>query len=521
MSSEAKVGLLVIGFVALIGFFSFKIGGDRLPWQDDGGYRIHVKFSSIEGLGEKSKVRYAGVEVGYVESIALKDGQALVTLRLDPDINIRSNARFLVGSMGLMGEKYVSISGGTERAELLPSDAVIQGDSAVSMDQLVASLNSIGNDIGEITNSIKSAIGTGGERNKLAAIVDNVEKLSATLAETADDNDESLAQTIENFRIISEELKRMMVDNRDNVDGTLGDVRIVAGSLADTMPQITADLQRVLSELRLLLEQNQSSVDRTMTNVASASEGLDSSMSDLSSIMNKVDSGKGSIGKLVNEDEFHTNMNDALVEVRRAAEEVRSFVGRVSDYRVYIGYRGEYLSNTEDWKSTISLRVQPRPDKFYLFEIVGQPGGRRTEEEFFYEFEEAPDFVNDSNSIRFTRTIWDLDETAFSLQLAKIYHRVVLRGGIIENTGGFGADLDLYRKKLWLSVDGWDFNRDLDPHLKITGRLNLGDSFYLTGGWDDFLLEDEDQDNVFFGAGLSFEDADLKYLLGFLPILGN
>ncbi|HPQ40296.1 MAG TPA: MlaD family protein [bacterium] len=521
MNSEAKVGLLVLGFIALIVFFSFKIGGDRLPWQDDGGYRIFVRFSSIEGLGEKSKVRYAGVEVGYVEAVALQDGQALVTLRLDPDIKIRRNARFLVGSMGLMGEKFVSISGGSDRAELLTSEAVVQGDAAVSMDQLVASLNAIGSDIGEITDSIKSAIGTGSERNKLAAIVDNVEKLSATLAETADDNDEALAKTIHNFEIISEQLKMMMVDNRQNVDGTLSDVRIVAGSLAESMPRITADLQRVLNDLRVLLEKNQAAVNDTVTNVASASRGLDDSMSDLSSIMNKVDSGRGSIGKLVNEDQFHTNLNDALVEVRKAAEQVREFTGRVSDYRVYVGYRGEYLSNSEDWKNTISLKVQPRPDKFYLFEIVGQPGGRRTEEEFFYEFDEPPDFVNDSSSIRFTRTVWDMDETAFSLQFAKIYHRLILRGGIIENTGGFGADLDLFRNKLWLSVDGWDFNRDEDPHLKISGRLNLGDSFFITGGWDDFLLEGDDQDNIFFGAGLSFEDADLKYLLGFLPILGN
>ncbi len=38
MSSEAKVGLLIVGFFIIIGIFTFKIGGDRMPWDNDGGY---------------------------------------------------------------------------------------------------------------------------------------------------------------------------------------------------------------------------------------------------------------------------------------------------------------------------------------------------------------------------------------------------------------------------------------------------------------------------------------------------
>jgi len=521
MNSEAKVGLMVIIFFLFIGFFSFKIGGDRMPWDDDGGSTIYVKFDSIEGLGAKSKVRYAGVEVGYVEEIALDKGKARVTLRLDPDIIIRGNARFIVASMGLMGEKYVSISGGTERAEVLSSDSIVQGDSAVSMDQLLASLNVIGNDIGAITAAIKSAIGTDGDHNKLTSILENIEKLSSNLSNVADENDETLAQTLENFRLISEEFRLMVMANQRNVDSTMTDIRIAAESLASSMPSITSDFQRVLEELRIALEKNSKSVDATIENVESASSGLDSSMGDLSSIMNKVDSGRGTLGKLINQDRVHENLNDALVEVKDAAKEIRSCVGRVSDYRVCVGYRGEYLQDSQEWKNYVSLRVQPRPDKFYLFEMVNLPRGNPQKEEFFYEFQQAPDFVNDTNTIHYTKTTWNLDESVYSLQFGKIYHRLTIRGGLIENTGGFGADLNLYKKKLWLSIDGWDFNRDLDPHLKITGRYNFGDSLYITGGWDDFLLEDQQMDNFFFGAGLRFEDVDLKYLLGFLPVVGK
>ena len=217
-----------------------------MPWADDDKYTLFVRFDSIEGLGTKSKVRYAGVEVGFVEEIILDNGKARVTLRLDPNIRIRGNARFMVGSMGLMGEKYVSISGGSERAELLTSEAVVVGDAAVSMDQLVASLNVIGKDVGEITAAIKVALGTGEEHNKLTTIIDNVEALTANLASVANNNDETLTETLQNFRLISEEFRLMIQANRNNVNGTMSDVRFVAGSLAASMPTITRDLQKVL-----------------------------------------------------------------------------------------------------------------------------------------------------------------------------------------------------------------------------------------------------------------------------------
>ncbi|MGB3977146.1 MAG: MlaD family protein [bacterium] len=521
MSSEAKVGLLIVACFIVIGIFTFKIGGDRMPWQTDDGYRLHIKFDSIGGLKPKSKVRYAGVEVGYVESIALEDGKASVTISLNPAVKIPANARFLVGSSGLMGDKFVAISGGSLRAEHLADEEHVYGDSPVDMDQLIASINRVGQDIGEITTSLKEAIGTGGDPNRLAAILENIEVLSAGLAKTVAANDIALTETIANFRAITEDLKILISASRGDVGDTIGDIKVVAASLAETLPGIATDLERVLRNLNDMMESNRLDVDKTARHVASASENLDRSMDGFSSIMQKMDSGRGTIGKLINEDRFHENLNDAVVEIRDAANEVRSFIGRVSDYRVYVGYKGEYYHDIEELKNYISLKVQPRPDKFYLLEIINHPAGTSVEEEFFYDFTDPPDFVGDSNRIRYTRRIQNLNRPVYSFQIAKNYHRLTLRGGLIENTGGFGLDFNLHRKKMWLSMDAWDFNRSVDPHVKLYGRWEIGDTFYITGGWDDLLLQRNQGDDFFFGAGLKFEDSDIKYLLSFLPLMGN
>ncbi len=106
--------------------------------------RVHIRFDSISGVKAKSKVRFAGVEIGYVEEISLENGRAKVTVKLDPNVKVPANAKFFIGSSGLMGDKFIAISGGSDKAGSLTTDDSVYGDAPVDMDQLMASLNRIG-----------------------------------------------------------------------------------------------------------------------------------------------------------------------------------------------------------------------------------------------------------------------------------------------------------------------------------------------------------------------------------------
>ena len=67
------------------------------------------------------------------------------------------------------------------------------------------------------------------------------------------------------------------------------------------------------------------------------------------------------------------------------------------------------------------------------------------------------------------------------------------------------------------SQKAFDFSRenDLDPHLRFLGRFHVTDNLFLLGGYDDFLVDENE--SIFFGAGLRWSDDDLKYLLGSVP----
>jgi len=56
---------------------------------------------------------------------------------------------------------------------------------------------------------------------------------------------------------------------------------------------------------------------------------------------------------------------------------------------------------------------------------------------------------------------------------------------------------------------------DVDPHLRVGVRYNLGDNWFIYGGGDELLYGR--WRGIFLGAGVLFGDDDLKYLLGSVP----
>ena len=54
----------------------------------------------------------------------------------------------------------------------------------------------------------------------------------------------------------------------------------------------------------------------------------------------------------------------------------------------------------------------------------------------------------------------------------------------------------------------------LDCHLRLTGRWQFHPNLYVVGGYDD-VLED---DSLFLGGGIRWNDDNLKYLLGAVPL---
>jgi len=107
------VGIFVaIGFGAIL-FLALKVGNlltlDRAP-----GYHLSANFDNIGGLKLRAPVKAAGVIVGRVEGIRLdpKNYEAIVTMRINRDVEFTKDTIASINTSGLLGEVYIGFDAG-------------------------------------------------------------------------------------------------------------------------------------------------------------------------------------------------------------------------------------------------------------------------------------------------------------------------------------------------------------------------------------------------------------------------
>ena len=92
--------------------------------------------------------------------------------------------------------------------------------------------------------------------------------------------------------------------------------------------------------------------------------------------------------------------------------------------------------------------------------------------------------------------------------------------GLLENTFGVGADYFFNDETGRIKLDAWDFGADEaeadEAHLRVGVDYRIFKHIFISGGIDNLL--NSNRRGIYVGGGLKFEDEDLKYLLGILPL---
>lgn len=461
MSTEAKVGIFVVIGILMLTYMSMKVGG--LSFKRAKGYDVNVYFDSATGLAKDVQVEIAGVEVGRVRKISLENGKALVVLRINSDVRLRKDAKAIIRTKGILGDKYVELTQGSPSVPpLKEGDRIVKTVPTTDMDSLMITLDEVAKNINKLTNSLNR---------------------------TVQENNENITNMIVNLSEFSETLNKIGKTNREDIRGIISNVR----KASEKMEVLIAGINDITSKIN----QGKGSIGK-LVNEEETVNNLNGALASLKTITDKINRGEGSIGKLINEDETVENINTSLVSIN-------DYLQEQDRYKTYLNYRGEYLFDDNELKSYLSLRIQPKEDKYYLFQIVDDPSGK----------EKVTDTTTNGTTTRTVET--DKDGLKFSAQIAKRYYDIGLRGGLFESTGGVGLDYYLFNDHLTFSLEAFDFDPDRNAHLNFKADYRPFKYIYITSGFDNFI-SDEGKESFFIGAGISFADEDIKSLLSDLPI---
>lgn len=488
LTVEAKVGVFVVVGIVILTYMSMQVGG--LSFKRAKGYDVNVYFDSATGLAEDVQVEIAGVEIGRVRKISLENGKALVVLRINPNVRLTKDVKAVIRTKGILGDKYVELIQGSPSAPpLKEGERIVKTVPTTDMDTLIITLGEVAKNINRLTNSLVNVVGGEKGEASLNSIVENVREMFETLNKTVQKNNDDVTNIIANLSEFSETLNKIGNTNRDDIRGIISNVR----KASEKMEVLIAGINDITSKIN----QGKGSIGK-LVNEEETVNNLNKAFASLKTITDKINSGEGSIGKLVNEDETVENINASLVSIN-------DYLQKQDEYKTYLDYRGEYLFDSDEVKSYLSLRIQPKEDKYYLLQILDDPSGK----------EEIKDTTTNGTTTRTVET--DKDALKFSAQIAKRYYDIGFRGGLFESTGGVGLDYYLFSDRLTFSLEAFDFDPDRNAHLKFKADYKPFKHIYITSGFDDFI-SDEGKESFFIGAGISFADDDIKSLLSDIPI---
>lgn len=477
--TEFKVGLFAVIAMGTLGFMVYTIDPDSL--NDEEMLVYYTILDDADGIVSKSHIKTNGVSIGKVDSVELKGNATHITMKIRAEVKIPVGSKIEKRSTGLLGDRHLEIIRAPNTEEYIENLGFIEQDNqAVDMGQLVSLIGDIAKDIKTVTHSLSNVLGNKKGEQSIQNIVDNIEGLTADLKAT------------------TKTIKSAIGDRESDIQDIVTNVRDGVKDLRE----FSAGLKEVLNE------ENRRRVDRILASFDETMVDVRSSAKNINLITAKVEKGEGTIGRLVNDDE-------TLSELEGAIKDIRKVLAPATKLKVEVDYHSEFRKD-ETSQHYFNIVFRTRPDRYYLLGLTD------TTNDIIEEREET---LNDEPNDKTTRrTINEEKALKFNLQVAKRWHWFSLRFGLFETTGGFASDIYLFRDRFKISMEAfdWDTKRTTirrNAHFKAYASILFYDHVYVLAGIDDPTRTDEDgkvskDKNYFFGAGLSFNDEDLKALFG-------
>lgn len=494
MRLETKVGMFVLGAIGVFLYLSINIRALRL---DKDRYNLYkAYFDDTSGLAIKAPVKIAGVDVGWVEAISLlDDGKADVQMLVDKHIRLAKNAHAMIHQDGLIGVKTLEIDPGDPSTGLLApgSTLAMPGKSPATVGELMDQFRDIASTVQDVVTSFKTVFASRKGEEQMRATLDAVTHASTRMA---------------NF---SEVLERTMMNNEAKLNNIVANFNDTITDLKNRdLPAKAADAFENISDVAI--------------------QGRET-LKEAGQVVEKINSGKGLIGKLINEDETYT-------DIKKTVRGIKDYLNKTQSLMLSIDMHSEtmFCNPNVNSKGYFELRLRPASDYFYNIQLVADEQGsvyreRRIKKRFDssgVELDPSKMPVSAREKLWFAqgeeKQVQRRNDILFGLQFGKRFNRLAFRVGLFESA--FGAAVDWYvpletDKVHWItSLEAFDFSgvkrfgNQARPHIKWINKAFFMKNFYTCFGIDDIVAKQGA--SPFFGGGLRFNDDDLKYFLGSL-----
>ncbi|WP_297333040.1 MlaD family protein [Flavobacterium sp.] len=310
VTREVKTAILVIGSILVfIWGYSYLKGRDLFN-----SYRTYYTiYENVEGLSPSAPVTYNGLVIGKVTSITPEgQGKLLVKMQVvNNDVFISETSRAVMNQPSIVGGKEIAILADYKNTKPAEDGSYLEGTEEPGM------ISSVGQQLAPLQNKVESTVVTADSLlHNLNNVFDNQtqQNLRNSIAD--------LSKTMKEFSRATSSLNNMISGNKEKIDGTFENLNKTTANLAQITDSINA------------------------ANLAQTVRQLEGTLANVDNILNDVQSGKGTLGKLMKDEEMYNNLNDASNELKELLADIKNNPKRYVHFSVF-GRKGTPYVETE------------------------------------------------------------------------------------------------------------------------------------------------------------------------------
>ena len=288
LSKEIKAAFFVLTTILLFIFgFYFLKGSSLLDRQKT----IYAVYDEVDGLLVGANVMINGLSIGNVTELDFlpNSTKILVTLKVKDKLNFSSKSTASIYETGVLGGLAISIEPIFERESIVKTGDTLNSSVRPGLTELInRQIEPLSRQLQSTITSVDS-IFTGASnvlnRQTQEEIKESINVLTSAI------------KAINNSSIIIEET---LTAKSSQINNTI-----------DNFEKISSNLSEVSDEL------NSFGLSNLLSNLEVSVDGI-------SSIVDKLDSDKSTIGKLINEDEVYNNLNSSIESLNSLISDIKA-----------------------------------------------------------------------------------------------------------------------------------------------------------------------------------------------------
>lgn len=309
VSNETKIGALTaVAITVLVLGYNFLRGNDIFSREQ----QFYAIYGHVDGLNISKPVLVNGFQIGRVSDMKLQhSGKTVVEFKINKDYPIPENSVARLMSTDLLGNKAIEF-------EL--------GNSTINAENKDTLRSNVERSLAESVQPVqKKAETIIAKMDSLLTSVNTI--LNPSFQKNIDRSFKSIANTLETIEGTTKKVDGLVGSEGGRIGKIMSNFESISNNLRNNNDHIT----HIISNFDQMSNQvAKLNIQETLTNANKA-------LNELQVAINKVNSGKGSVGLLLNDDKLYNNLNNAANNLDKLMQDLKANPKRYVSFSVFGG----------------------------------------------------------------------------------------------------------------------------------------------------------------------------------------